>query len=417
MSRDPSRARRGMPQPDSRCSAVRWSRLISRTWSAVSTGSPPRSSIRANASRSSTVDTSPAAPSWNDWPAGSTARPAGPRPRARPQSARTPSPAARRPRCRSRCRACRAARRSGCAAPRRTTSRRLGRTARSARARRCCRATARPGCASRGSSPNRAIQVSGSTKSSGCGGPIVASPASAAAATTGHGSGAMNISRAIPNPNVNVSNPRTVTGPSAGTVSSSGPSIRRSTRRFASSGSSRSTGSSRSSRPSRTRASVAAAVIGFVVDAIRNSDVRSTGLPPTASVPSASTCTSSPRATSATSPGTLSSPTCEAATAPNRSSPSLFKSHAHSNVVPIADNIRTRRRRLTHRPADEMPAGRPPRQSRMFSAEAPVERPLPIAKAVREARGLPRFAGIQLRLREVPGRGRSGSRQPAAARV
>jgi hypothetical protein len=148
-----------------------------------------------------------------------------------------------------------------------------------------------PGCASRGSSPNLAIQVSGSTTSSGRGGPIVASPASAAAATTGHGSAAVNISGAIPNPNVNVSSPRTVTGPAAGSVSSSGPSIRRSTRRSASSGSSRSTGSSSSSRPSRTSASVAAAVIGFVVDAIRNSDSRSTGFPPTASAPSAATCT------------------------------------------------------------------------------------------------------------------------------
>lgn len=119
----------------------------------------------------------------------------------------------------------------------------------------------------------------------------MASPGCVAAATTGHGSGAMNISTAIPNPNVKVSNPRTVTGPTAATVSSSGPSIRRNTRRFASSGSSRSTGSSRSSNPSRTSASVAAAVIGFVVEAIRNSDVRSTGRPPSARLPIASTCT------------------------------------------------------------------------------------------------------------------------------
>ena len=42
--------------------------------------------------------------------------------------------------------------------------------------------------------------------------------------------------------------------------------------RSASSGSSRSTGSSRSSRPSPTRASVAAAVIGLVVEAMRNSE-------------------------------------------------------------------------------------------------------------------------------------------------
>jgi hypothetical protein len=95
----------------------------------------------------------------------------------------------------------------------------------------------------------------------------------------------MNICRAIPNPKVNVSNPRTVTGPTAGTVSFSGPSIRRMTRRFASSGSSRFTGSSSSNSPSRTKASVAAAVIGFVVDAIRNREPRSTGLPPIAERP------------------------------------------------------------------------------------------------------------------------------------
>ena len=155
----------------------------------------------------------------------------------------------------------------------------------------------------------------------------------------------MNISRAIPNPNVNVSNSRTVTGPAAGSVSSRGPSIRRSTRRFASSGSSRSTGSSSSSRPSRTRASVAAAVIGFVVDAIRNSDRRSTGAPPIASVPSASTCTSSPCATSATSPGTLSSPTCEAATSANRSSPP-----SSSSCPMLAPSPPYRRRHLQDSP-------------------------------------------------------------------
>jgi hypothetical protein len=44
----------------------------------------------------------------------------------------------------------------------------------------------------------------------------------------------------MPNPKVNVSKSRTVIGRAAGTVSSSGPSIRRSTRRSSSSGSSRS---------------------------------------------------------------------------------------------------------------------------------------------------------------------------------
>ena len=86
-----------------------------------------------------------------------------------------------------------------------------------------------PGCASRGSDPSLLIHVSGSGGSSGFGGPIVDRCNCAAAATTGHGSGLMNISMTMPNPNVNVSRSRTVIGRMAGTVSSSGPSIRRST--------------------------------------------------------------------------------------------------------------------------------------------------------------------------------------------
>ena len=50
----------------------------------------------------------------------------------------------------------------------------------------------------------------------------------------------------------------------AGTVSSSGPSIWRSTRRPANSGSSRSTGSLSPNNPSATRASVAAAVVDAI---------------------------------------------------------------------------------------------------------------------------------------------------------
>ena len=73
---------------------------------------------------------------------------------------------------------------------------------------------------------------------------------------------------------------------------------------------------SRNASSSTARASVAAVVIGFVVDEIRNNDPRLTGSPSTASVPIA------PCATSSTSPGTLSSPTCDAATAASRSSPS-----------------------------------------------------------------------------------------------
>ena len=133
--------------------------------------------------------------------------------------------------------------------------------------------------------------MSGSGGSSGFGGPIVDRCASVAAATTGHGWGAMNISMTMPKPNVNVSRSRTVIARRAGTVSSSGPSIRRSTRRFASSGNNRSTGSSRVSRPSAMSASVAAPVTGFVVEAIRNNESRCTGGPPIVNEPSASVCT------------------------------------------------------------------------------------------------------------------------------
>ena len=107
----------------------------------------------------------------------------------------------------------------------------------------------------------------------------------------------------------------------AGTVSSSGPSIRRSTLRPASSGSSRSTGSSSPISPSAATASVAAAVMGLVVEAIRKIESRATGGPPTASLPSASTCTWPPRATSATRPGTRSSPTWRSAAACSPFSP------------------------------------------------------------------------------------------------
>ncbi len=164
-----------------------------------------------------------------------------------------------------------------------------------------------PGWASSGRLPSPAIQVSGSGCTFGWGGPVVASRSLSASATTGHGPGVVNISRTMPKPNVNVSRSRAVIGRSAGTVSSSGPSILIRTLRSASSGSSRSTGSSRSSSPSPASARVAAAVIGFVVEAILNNESRATGAPPTDSVPSASTCTWSPLATSATSPGIRSS--------------------------------------------------------------------------------------------------------------
>ena len=68
-----------------------------------------------------------------------------------------------------------------------------------------------------------------------------------------------------------VSRSRTVIGRFAGTVSSSGPSSRLSTRRLASSGSSRSTGSSSRSLHSSTRIIAATAVIGLVIEVMRKS--------------------------------------------------------------------------------------------------------------------------------------------------
>jgi hypothetical protein len=65
-------------------------------------------------------------------------------------------------------------------------------------------------------------------------------------------------------------------------------------------------------------AMVTAPVIGFVVDAIRNSESRCTGGPPIDSEPSVSMCTSSP---DATSPGTWSRPTCDLATSASRCNP------------------------------------------------------------------------------------------------
>ena len=145
--------------------------------------------------------------------------------------------------------------------------------------------------------------MSGSGVEPGCGGPKVASSRSAAAVTIGHGSGAVNIAPCMPNPQVNVSRSRTVIGRCAGTVRSSGPSGRRSTRRPASSGASSSIGPSRSSRPSSTSESTTAAVIGLVIDEIRNSVSRRIGAPPTAIAPAVATCTAGPRATAATTPG------------------------------------------------------------------------------------------------------------------
>ncbi len=145
--------------------------------------------------------------------------------------------------------------------------------------------------------------MSGSGVVSGCGGPNEASSRSAAAVTIGHAWGAMNMAPCMPKPHVKVSRSRTVTGRSASTVSVRGPSGRRSTRRPASSGSRSSAGPFRSSRPSSTRLSTTAAVIGLVVDEMRNKVSVRIGGPPAAITPAALIYVVSPWATAATTPG------------------------------------------------------------------------------------------------------------------
>src|SRR6266446_4585828 len=109
----------------------------------------------------------------------------------------------------------------------------------------------------------------------------------------------------MPKPMRNVSKSRKVIDRFAGSVSSIGPSSRFNTRRSASSGKSRSTGSSSRSLHSSTRIIAAAAVIGLVIEAMRKIVSRSTGSPsPSVFMPSASTCTSPCRLTSATRHGT-----------------------------------------------------------------------------------------------------------------
>ena len=87
-------------------------------------------------------------------------------------------------------------------------------------------------------------------------------------------------------------------GRAAGTTSSIGLSGVRTTCGEASSGSQRAIASSGATSPSSTRSMTAAAVIGFVIEAIRTIDFGSTS-------PAPATSTSSPCATSAAVPGTV----------------------------------------------------------------------------------------------------------------
>jgi hypothetical protein len=95
-----------------------------------------------------------------------------------------------------------------------------------------------------------------------------------------------------------------VIGRTAGTTSSTGPAGVRTTTGDASSGSHRAIGSSSASAPSSTSSMTAAATMGLVSDAMRNSESRAIGTVPSASAePAVSTSTWSPRATRATAPG------------------------------------------------------------------------------------------------------------------
>jgi hypothetical protein len=89
----------------------------------------------------------------------------------------------------------------------------------------------------------------------------------------------------------------------AGTVSSIGPSMARSTLRSASSGNQRSTASSRRNLHSSTKIIAATAVTGLVIEVIRKIVSPCIGVPPIAIWPIASTWISPPRLTNVTIPG------------------------------------------------------------------------------------------------------------------
>ncbi len=177
-----------------------------------------------------------------------------------------------------------------------------------------------PGWCISGSSPRRRSHSSGS----GIGvGRLGVSPCSKTTPMIGVPSDVMS----IPSPNVEVSTSRTVIGRRAGTVSSSGPSIRLSTWRSASSGSHSCTGSSRRSLHSSSSTIAAETATGLDVEAMRKIVSRRIGAPPSwRIVPIASTCVSPPRPNSATTPGILPDSTCRASTSRTLCSPFVEKS-------------------------------------------------------------------------------------------
>ncbi len=126
-----------------------------------------------------------------------------------------------------------------------------------------------------------------------------------------------------PKPRWNDSTSSTVMGLLAGTVSSRPDSGVRRTRGSASSGSQRATGSPSAIAPSSMSSIAATPAIGLVIDAIRKMASRPMGSgSPRALCPVAETCSSRPRATSATSPGTSPCSTCRASAASSAAVPS-----------------------------------------------------------------------------------------------
>jgi hypothetical protein len=138
---------------------------------------------------------------------------------------------------------------------------------------------------------------------------------------------------------------RTMTSRRAATVSSRGRLSAEGPAGTPVSGNNLLTGSSSGRSPSSASAIVTAAVMGLVVDAIRNSESRCTGRPSIDTEPSISTWTSSSEATSATSPGTRSGPTCDAAASPNTFSASSDNPLISS--LPLSPGSQTKDQRRT----------------------------------------------------------------------
>jgi hypothetical protein len=161
---------------------------------------------------------------------------------------------------------------------------------------------ASPGWWTRGTRASRASQTSDSGK-------LCTSRPSPCTGSSARTAGRVK-SDGKPQPAWPVRTSNTVIGRFAGTTSSSGPGGVRTTFGSASSGSQRPIGSSRASRPSSTSTSTAAAVIGLVMDANRNSVSSAIGrLPSTSTEPAVTTSRRPPRSTIATAPGSVPSST------------------------------------------------------------------------------------------------------------